>query len=84
MSTGIVPPSLPDTDSMSRPDNEAHSADWACRIVTELGRPDEEQTRVRELIARAGILRYFLRPDRLFYTALYREHREGRARANRA
>ena len=103
--------------------------------MTELGRPEEEQLRVRELImaiahtaepytgdkalmcdidlsilaaeaatfdeydrairaeydfvpearyreARAEILMSFLRRDRLFHTALYREHREARARAN--
>ena len=119
----------------TRDDNEAASADWACRIMTELGRPEEEQLRVRELImatahtaephtgdkalmcdidlsilaaeaatfdeydrairaeydfvpearyreARAEILMSFLRRDRLFHTALYREHREARARAN--
>jgi predicted metal-dependent HD superfamily phosphohydrolase len=119
----------------TRDDNEARSADWACRIMTELGRPEDEQLRVRKLImatahmaeplsadetlmcdidlsilaaeeavfddydrsvradydfvpepryreARAEILSSFLRRDRLFHTALYREHREGRARAN--
>jgi predicted metal-dependent HD superfamily phosphohydrolase len=34
----------------TRDDNEARSADWACGIMTELGRPEEEQLRVRELI----------------------------------
>ena len=119
----------------TRDDNEARSADWACRIMTELGRPEEEQLRVRELImatahtaephtgdkalmcdidlsilaaeaatfdeydrairaeydfvaearyreARAEILMSFLRRDRLFHTALYRKHREARARTN--
>jgi predicted metal-dependent HD superfamily phosphohydrolase len=119
----------------TRHDNEARSADWACRIMTELGRPQEEQVRVRELImatvhtaephtgdqalmcdidlsilaaeeaafdeydrairveyefvpearyreARAEILGAFLRRKRLFHTALYREHREARAREN--
>lgn len=119
----------------TRDDNEARSADWACRIMTELGRPEEEQLRVRELImatahtanphtgdkalmcdidlsilaaeeaafdeydrairaeyefvpepryreARTEILSSFLRRDRLFHTALYREQREARARAN--
>jgi predicted metal-dependent HD superfamily phosphohydrolase len=119
----------------TRDDNEARSADWACRIMAELGRPEEEQRRVRELImatahtaepqtgdkalmcdidlsilaaeeaafdeydrairaeyefvpearyreTRAEILGAFLRRERLFQTALYREHREVRARAN--
>jgi len=119
----------------TRDDNEARSADWACRIMAELGRPEDEQLRVRKLImatahtadpltadealmcdidlsilaaeevafddydrairaeydfvpescyreARTEILKSFLRRDRLFYTALYREHREARARAN--
>ena len=34
----------------TRHDNEARSADWAGRIMTEFGRPEEEQRRVRELI----------------------------------
>ena len=34
----------------TRSDNEARSADWACRIMAELGRPEDEQLRVRNLI----------------------------------
>ena len=34
----------------TRHDNEARSADWACRVMEELGRPADEQARVRALI----------------------------------
>lgn len=33
-----------------RNDNEARSADWACRVMQELLRPDDEIARVRKLI----------------------------------
>lgn len=33
-----------------RQDNEARSADWACKIMDELGRSEEEQARVRSMI----------------------------------
>ena len=33
-----------------RQDNEARSADWACRVMGELERPDDEKARVRAMI----------------------------------
>lgn len=33
-----------------RNDNEARSADWACSVMDELGRPEHEQARIREMI----------------------------------
>jgi predicted metal-dependent HD superfamily phosphohydrolase len=33
-----------------REDNEARSADWACRVMEELQRPEDEKARVRALI----------------------------------
>jgi predicted metal-dependent HD superfamily phosphohydrolase len=33
-----------------RQDNEARSADWACRVMDELQRPEEEKARIREMI----------------------------------
>jgi predicted metal-dependent HD superfamily phosphohydrolase len=33
-----------------RNDNEARSADWACRVMQELQRPEEEIARVRKMI----------------------------------
>lgn len=33
-----------------RQDNEARSADWACRVMAQLGRPDDAQQRVRDMI----------------------------------
>jgi predicted metal-dependent HD superfamily phosphohydrolase len=33
-----------------RTDNEARSADWACRVMQELQRPDDEIARVRKMI----------------------------------
>ena len=35
-----------------RNDNEARSADWACRVMQELQRPDDEIARVRNMILR--------------------------------
>jgi predicted metal-dependent HD superfamily phosphohydrolase len=33
-----------------RHDNEARSADWACSIMAQLGRPEDEQARIRDMI----------------------------------
>jgi predicted metal-dependent HD superfamily phosphohydrolase len=33
-----------------RNDNEARSADWACRVMDELKRPQDEKARIREMI----------------------------------
>jgi predicted metal-dependent HD superfamily phosphohydrolase len=119
----------------ARDDNEVRSADWAQRVMEELGRPEDEKSRVRGLIlatdhtnepqtadeallldidlsilgadeaafdeydrsirdeyrfvpepryreSRAEVLTSFLRRERLFHTALYRERLEARARAN--
>jgi len=118
-----------------RDDNEVRSADWACRVMEDLCRPEDEKARVRGLIlatahtseprsadeallldidlsilgadeatfddydrlirdeygfvpepryreARAEVLTSFLRRERLFHTALYRQRLEARARAN--
>jgi predicted metal-dependent HD superfamily phosphohydrolase len=37
-----------------RHDNEIRSADWACRVMAELGRPEDEQARVRGMILATG------------------------------
>ena len=117
-----------------RNDNEARSADWACRVMQELQRPDDEIARVRKMIlatahaakaetpdeallldidlsilggdetafdeydrairveyewvpeeayraARTNVLQGFLKRDRIFQTAAYRQQ-ESAARRN--
>jgi predicted metal-dependent HD superfamily phosphohydrolase len=46
-----------------REDNEARSADWACRVMIELGRPAEEQARVRDMILATAHSRAPRSPD---------------------
>jgi predicted metal-dependent HD superfamily phosphohydrolase len=40
-----------------RDDNEIRSADWACRIMEDLGRPEDERARVRGLILATAHMR---------------------------
>jgi predicted metal-dependent HD superfamily phosphohydrolase len=46
-----------------RQDNEARSADWACSVMDELRRPEEEKARVRELILATAHSREPRTPD---------------------
>lgn len=80
-----------------RHDNEERSAAWACQVMTELGRPEDEKARVRGLILATAharepatsdeallldILSSFLGRERLYHTALYRARFEETARRN--
>lgn len=46
-----------------RQDNEARSADWACRVMEELNRPEEEKARVRAMILATALSNEPRTPD---------------------